>query len=157
MTALKTRPTSLQDLPALRDILNFIIQAGGTTAHMQLMTPEGFERHYFDRPLFVHTVEYEGRPVGFQAVFKDAQGVLGVGSFTDQENPVRGAGAALIESTIAAARAHGGASIDAVIRADNVPGLAYYSKMGFEDVRIARGTVLSDGTTVDKITKRLML
>lgn len=157
MTALKTRPTTLQDLPALCDILNFIIQAGGTTAHTEHMTPERFEQHYFNSSLFIHTVEHEGRPVGFQAVFENAQGVLGVGSFTDQKTPVRGAGAALIDATIAAARAHGGTSIDAVIRADNTPGLAYYAKMGFVDVGVTRDIVLSDGTIVDKVTKRLAI
>jgi hypothetical protein len=47
--------------------------------------------------------------------------------------------------------------INAKIRADNVPGLAYYTKMGFADHSIDKDVPLSDGTPMDRVTKRLTL
>jgi len=102
------------------------------------------------------TVLSDDQPVGFQAVFANGKG-LSIGSFTDQRNVVRGAGSVMFAATKEAAVMGGYKWIDAKIRADNVPGLAYYSKMGFEDYKIDKGVPLGDGTPMDRITKRLTL
>lgn len=154
---LAARKTIPADLPALCDLLNHTIALGGTTAHEDQVSLDGFKAHYFDDPAAVHTVLDGDRPVGFQAVFAKPDGVLSIGSFTDQRNPVPGAGRVMFAATLAAAKAMGAVCIDAKIRADNVPGLAYYGKMGFVDFKVDPGVPLKDGTPMDRITKRLVL
>ena len=116
-----------------------------------------FKAHYFDDPKIVHTVLSDDRPIGFQAVFAKDETLLSIGSFTDQRHIVRGAGSVMFAATRAAAKQAGFSYIDAKIRADNVPGLAYYAKMGFVDFKIDKGVPLADGTPMDRVTKRLTL
>lgn len=153
---LTARQTILADLPALTEMFNHTVRTGGTTAHEQEYSVEELKAYYFDKPTMVHTVLDGDTPIGFQAVFAVGEG-LTIGSFTDQRNPVRGAGRVMIAATIKAAKDAGYKWIDAKIRADNVPGLAYYSKMGFEDFKVDEGVPLRDGTPMDRITKRLIL
>lgn len=64
-----------------------------------------------------------------------------------------GVGKALFPATQIAARDLGLTTIFAIIRADNVGGLADYSRLGFVDWRTFKGVPLSDGTKVDRIAK----
>lgn len=121
------------------------------------MSDAEFKAHYFDDPLFFQTVLDANRAVGFQALFTEDDGGLAIGSFTDQKNPVRGAGYVVFEATKTEAIRCSAPHINAAIRANNVPHLAYYSKMGFVDVGIEKGVPLSDGTPMDRITKRVTL
>lgn len=68
-----------------------------------------------------------------------------------------GVATALFATTTAQARELGLSAINATIRADNVSGLAFYSKMGVEDCGIAKQLPLKDGTPVDRISKRYCL
>lgn len=154
---LRARPTRVEDLPALSDLFNHTVRMGGTTAHEEEWDVATFKTYYFDDPAMVQTVLSDDQPIGLQAVFAIDENGLSIGSFTDQRNPVRGAGAVMFEATKAAATAAGYAFINAKIRADNVPGLAYYGKMGFVDFKVDKDVPLSDGTPMDRITKRLML
>jgi hypothetical protein len=154
---LTARLTTEIDLPALADLFNHTVRMGGTTAHEEEWDVATFKTYYFDDPTMVHTVLNNDLPVGFQAVFAGAQSSLSIGSFTDQRTPVRGAGSVMFYATKALAVEQGFAFIDAKIRADNVPGLAYYTKMGFVDFKIDKDVPLSDGTPMDRVTKRLML
>lgn len=154
---LTARPTIEADLPALADLFNHTVRVGGTTAHEEEWDVETFKRYYFDDPDMVHTVLNDDTPIGFQAVFAKDETLLSIGSFTDQRNIVRGAGSVMFKATREAAKQAGYAFIDAKIRADNVPGLAYYTKMGFEDYKVDKGVPLEDGTPMDRITKRLAL
>ena len=154
---LTTRLTTPEDVPALRNILNAIIATGGTTAHEDHMSEAEFRAHYFDDPAIVHTVLQGDTPAGFQALFAKPDDVASVGTFTNQDTPVPGAGRALIAASIAAARAYGFKAIIAKIRADNVPGLEYYGKMGFVDYDVETGVPLQDGTPVDRVIKRMLL
>lgn len=154
---LTARPSQESDLPALAALFNHTVRQGGTTAHEEELDAPTFKTHYFDDPVMVHTVLKDDQPVGFQAVFALPDNGLSIGSFTDQQNPVRGAGSVMFEATKAAAIAAGYTFINAKIRADNVPGLAYYTKMGFTDHAIDKDVPLADGTPMDRITKRLML
>lgn len=153
---LRARPTIDADVPALHALFSHTVATGGTTAHEDDWDLPTFKAYYVDDPTFVMTVLDDDTPIGFQAVFADGEG-LSIGSFTDQRNPVRGAGAVLFEATRKAAKEAGYKWIDAKIRADNVPGLAYYSEMGFVDFKVDKDVPLNDGTPVDRITKRLML
>lgn len=154
---LTARPAIEADLPALADLFNHTVRIGGTTAHEEEWDVATFRAEYFDAPALIHTVLDDDTPIGFQAVFARDKNRLSIGSFTDQRKPVRGAGSVIFEATKLAARAAGFAFIDAKIRADNVPGLAYYAKMGFEDYKIDKDVPLLDGTPMDRITKRLVL
>lgn len=153
---LTARKTVEADLPALVDLFNHTVRTGGTTAHEVEWSLQEFKSYYFDDPEMVHTALNHETPIGFQAVFDKGEG-LSIGSFTDQRNPVRGAGRVMFNATRDAAKAAGYKWIDAKIRADNVPGLAYYSKMGFVDYKIDQGVPLADGTPMDRMTKRLLL
>lgn len=153
---LTARPAITEDVPALLDLFNHTVAQGGTTAHEEIWDHATFKAYYFDDPTIVTTVLNDDQPIGFQAVFDNGDG-LSIGSFTDQRTPVRGAGSVMFAVTRAAALEAGYAWIDAKIRADNVPGLAYYSKMGFADFKVDKDVPLADGTPMDRITKRLLL
>ncbi|MHC2364347.1 ribosomal protein S18 acetylase RimI-like enzyme [Rhizobium leguminosarum] len=65
-----------------------------------------------------------------------------------------GVGSALFPTTRAAAEELGLEFINATIRADNVSGLGYYAKMGFETYDRLVQVPLQDGAPVDRIKKR---
>ena len=48
-------------------------------------------------------------------------------------------------------------AINATIRADNVGGIAFYSKQGFVDHSVTNAVPLKDGTLVDRVHKRFVL
>ena len=68
-----------------------------------------------------------------------------------------GVGSALFRATRERALALGLTAINATIRADNAGGLAFYSRQGFRDHSVAKAVPLSDGTPVDRISKRYSL
>lgn len=162
MSQLSVRPFEAGDTPALTEILNAIIAAGGTTANEQPFTPDRLRAHYLDGPtvLCCHTVLEGDEPVGFQVVkaIPDLPANWGdIASFTRRDPPVRGAGTLLFAATVARAKALGLIAINATIRADNVPGLGYYSKIGFVDRTRIEGAPLSDGTRVDRVQKTYLV
>jgi len=69
----------------------------------------------------------------------------------------RGIGAALFAASVAAARAAGLRVLNATIRADNVPGLAYYARRGFVDYATDPEWALADGRKVGKVSRRFDL
>ena len=154
---LSTRPMTHQDVPACAAILNATIKRGGTTAHTDPFSEAEFSAEYFEEPSTAQVVEHLGRVVGFQCAFDKGDGVLSVGSFTDQETPVKGAGRALFPATCAEARAKGFTRIIAKITADNAPGLAYYAAMGLHDIDVIPNDILRNGRPVDRVVKALDL
>ena len=147
-----------EDVPACVRIINYTITLGGSTAHEDILDEPGFADHYFDEPEVANVVLKDGKIVGFQAAFEVEPGVYSIGSFTDQECPVKGAGAAIFAKTQDDCRARGGTSIIAKITADNTGGLTYYSKMGFApDAVWPANHTRTDGTVVDRIVKRFIL
>ena len=160
--SLTIRPSVEADAPALAEVLNDIIAAGGTTAYETPFTPQALWQSSLGgaKVLCCHTVLEGDTPVGFQTLARhpDLPADWGsIASFTRRNPPVRGAGTALFEATKARARALGLIAIDATIRADNVPGLGYYGKMGFVDYNVIRAVPLSDGTLVDRIQRKYLL
>ncbi len=154
----ETRDMQSVDVPACVAILNHTIARGSSTAHEDPFENGGFADHYLDEPEVTNVVLHNGRIVGFQAAFEVEPGVYSIGSFTDQQDPVRGAGAAMFAKTQADCRRLDGTSIIAKITSDNTGGLAYYSKMGFmPDTVWPAHFTRADGTTVDRVVKRFKL
>ncbi|MEI4472515.1 GNAT family N-acetyltransferase [Frigidibacter sp. MR17.24] len=152
---LAVRPLIAADRDALRAVLNDIIATGGTTAHEDPFTADGFAAHLAGARV-VHVVLDGGAPVGLQYLAEDPRlpaGWLAIATFTRRAPPVPGAGRALFAATSAWARGAGVTAIDATIRADNTGGLAYYGRMGFETYRTWPAVPLRDGTPVDRIAK----
>ncbi|MCC1491183.1 GNAT family N-acetyltransferase [Cognatishimia sp. F0-27] len=155
---IETRPMRAEDVPACVTILNHIIALGGSTAYETPYTEADFAAHYLDEPPVTMVALSHGRVVGFQAAFDIGDGQYSIGSFTDRQAPVRGAGRALFEATLEGCRAHGGSVILAKITSDNSGGLAYYSALGFEDWQVwPEDHTRADGTRVDRIVKRFLL
>lgn len=147
------------DARELATLLNEIIRAGGTTAIETELTPQEFDDWFISGqyPLACHVAEEDGILYGFQSLslFGDPpEGWADIATFARIAPKKKGVGTALFEATLKAARERGLAAINATIRADNVSGLAYYGKMGFETYKVVEGVPLVDGTLVDRVKKR---
>jgi L-amino acid N-acyltransferase YncA len=162
---LSIRPARAADAQPMCDLLNPIIAEGATTAHRTPFDPEHMIAHYIAPARGASCVTaWDGdRLMGFQALewpdpdWKDWGSVPAdwglIASFVAEGAQGRGIGQALFAATRAVARDAGMVAIDATIRADNQPGLAYYTKLGFVDYDRVTGVPLSDGTPVDRIRK----
>lgn len=160
---LDVRPMQAGDVPQACEILNDIIRIGGTTAFETEMNEARFADIYLlaDDLICCHVVlDAAGQVAGFQWIGRNPNlpdDCADIATFARRDPALRGAGRALVAVTKQAALARGYARINATIRADNVPGLGYYSKMGFVDFSVAKAVPLKDGTPVDRISKRLAL
>ena len=142
----------------MAEVLNAIIAAGGTTAHQHPMTDADLRTHYIDGP-GVETcllAEAAGQVIGWQSL-GEWKGEPHIGTFVRIGTQARGIGAALFDATCAAARARGLTRIIAHIRADNAPGLAYYTRIGFHDIGGDPGFALEDGRVVGRVFRRFDL
>jgi L-amino acid N-acyltransferase YncA len=146
------------DAPAMADLLNEVIAIGGTTAHQHPKTPVQMRRDYIDGPDVRTSVlaEDQGRVIGFQSVGL-WQGDMHIGTFVQPGLQARGVGAALFSETCAQARAAGLTELIASIRADNVPGLAFYARIGFQDIGREPDFALEDGRVVGRVIRRFAL
>lgn len=157
------RPVTSADAPALADLLNAIIRAGGTTALQQEFTPEALDAAYLTGPkVYCCYVADDagGAAAAFQTLVHDPglpDDVSDVGTFAALERKQSGAGSALFAATKAHARQLGHSAINATIRADNTGGLAFYAKQGFVDHGVTKDAPLADGTAVDRVHKRFSL
>jgi len=153
-----TRPAQPEDAAGMTALLNAVIAKGGTTAHEIPMT-EADVREYFIDGSDVHSAviaEDEGQIIGWQSVGQ-WQGDPHVGTFVQPDLQARGIGGALFALTLATLRQTGIGYIIASIRADNVPGLAYYARIGFRDIGSDPGFALSDGRVVGRVHRRFDL
>lgn len=156
------RPTTLADIPALCALQGRIVRTGGTTAREVPLSESDFTAEYLMDPdvTYCHTAVLEGRAVGFQSVGLHPALPAGwgdIGTFVDPDLQRSGAGQALFAATVAAVRKAGLTTINATIRADNVPGLAYYAHIGFRDYRAEPGYTLSTGRIVGRVHRRFDL
>lgn len=148
-----------QDRDAITKILNEVILIGGTTAYEEPKEVTFFDRFITpeDNRTFLHVAEVDGVVVGFQWMNPDKDGMGMIATFAQAGTTQRGIGSALFKQTLQCCCEAGYTLLDATIRGDNTGGLAYYSKMGFEDHSITHGVPLRDGTPVDRVHKRMKL
>jgi L-amino acid N-acyltransferase YncA len=163
-SGIEVRDATLGDAPGLVDLLNAIIAQGGTTAHEDLFTAERLAETYLVGPdvlcCFVAIDRAIGRLEGFQTLgrYSDLPEDIGdIGTFARIDGKQRGVGSALFAATRERARELGLTAINATIRADNLGGLAFYRKMGFEDHSVTPAKPLKDGRPVDRVNKRFRL
>ncbi len=156
------RTATPADAPAMADLLNRIIAIGGTTAHQHPKPAARVLVDYIDGPgtLTCMVAEFDGRVVGFQSVGRNPQlsaQTGDIGTFVEPGLQAKGTGAQLFAATRAAARAAGLRELNATIRADNVPGLAFYSRIGFVDHAHDPDWALDDGRVVGRVSRRFVL
>jgi len=152
------RAMAEKDVASCVSILNHIIALGGSTAHEEPLSLAELRAKYLDDPPISNVVEMEGRIVGFQAAFDVGGGEYSIASFTDRRIPIKGAGRALFEKTLADCRAQGGIAILAKITSDNSGGLRFYSRLGFQECCvIPNDHRRKDGAMVDRVVKRFSL
>lgn len=168
MTLDYRRATST-DAPAMAELLNRIISAGGTTAHQSRFDAERMLGHYIAPPLAIScfVALLDGQIIGFQALERadpdwQGEGKLPndwavIATFVAEGHRGLGVGRGLFDLSLAAARGAHVRAIDATIRADNALGLGYYSRMGFADRAVVRDVPLGDGTRIDRIQKAYWL
>lgn len=157
------RPMQIDDVPAACALLNQIIDVGGTTAFETPFEHAGFADAFLYRPGLIccHVALDAGsRVAGFQWLGRNDKlpdACADIATFARLDPVLRGVGTALFAATCHRARELGFDQINATIRADNAPGLGYYSKMGFVDHAVNPAVPLSDGTLIDRISKRFSL
>lgn len=152
------RPAKAEDASAMTVILNDIIAIGGTTAHHTSETVDTVRIEYVDGPdvLAAVVAEDQGRVIGWQSVGL-WQGEAHIGTFVQPGVQAKGAGAAMFALTCDILRKARVPTIIASIRADNVPGLAYYARIGFVDTVVEPEFALHDGRVVGRIHRRFDL
>lgn len=163
---IEVRPARVDDAAELAELLNEIIEIGGTTAFMTPFDAEGITSHFIDSELGVSCIVAEAAEqiVGFQAVEwcdprYDGPAPLPsdwtqISSFVRNGHGRKGIGHLLFLATLELVRDAGVTVINATIRADNVSGLGYYSSIGFVDYHRLVDVPLANGVTVDRIRKR---
>jgi L-amino acid N-acyltransferase YncA len=161
---IEVRDAARGDAPELADLLNAIIAQGGTTALEDPFTPERLAETYLAGPTvhccFVAVDRESGRLEGFQTLGRYpglAEDIGDIGTFARIDGKQRGVGSALFAATRERARRLGLSAINATIRADNLGGLAFYEKQGFEDHSVTPAAPLKDGRPVDRVNKRFRL
>ena len=156
------RPATPDDAAAMTALQNAIIAIGGTTAHQHPKTEAKVRADYIDGPGTVSCVvaQEDGRLIGFQAVGISPSLPVGwgdIGTFVALDLQAKGIGGALFAASVAAARAAGLQVLNATIRADNTPGLAYYRRIGFVDYAHDADWALEDGRKVGRVSRRFDL
>lgn len=159
MNDLNVRKARADDAQAMADILNPLIEEGTSTAMEGWQTAldwQALASGETERAVCHVAEDANGQILGFQYIEPsalDPQSVCGIATFARIDGGGRGIGRALFAQTKEAARALGFSEIGATIRADNISGLAYYSKMGFRDDRVFPAVPLANGRPVDRIRK----
>ncbi|MEM5477950.1 GNAT family N-acetyltransferase [Pacificibacter sp. AS14] len=146
------------DARALSELLNEIIDVGGTTAYMHHFTAHDLaQKMQVPHSTWLLAEDDTGRVMGFQWIEPHPDlphDVVDIASFVRIGGTGLGVGSQLFQATCKAAKDIGYRAIDAIIRADNAGGLAYYQSRGFETLKVIKDAELDDGTRVDKIWKR---
>ncbi|MEP2990797.1 MAG: GNAT family N-acetyltransferase [Parasphingorhabdus sp.] len=162
MTNLSIRDVRSEDSAELADLLNAIIAQGGTTALETAFSAAQLDEVYLTGPdvLCCFVAANDNELVGFQTVVKEPHlpdGCADIATFAQIDGTQKGIGTHLFSATKKRANELGLTEINACIRADNVGGLAFYSKQGFRDHSVDKAIPLNDGTPVDRINKRFSL
>ena len=157
------RMANIEDVPLLCEVLNEIIQVGGTTAIETPLSVEEFSNYFLSGKNYISCFmaeDKEGLPLGFQSLEYHPELPVDwadIATFARLKSKVRGIGTALFSYSKAHAAEAGIVGINATIRADNSGGIAYYEKMGFRTYATAKDVPLNDGKLVDRVSKKLLL
>jgi GNAT superfamily N-acetyltransferase len=157
---INVRKALKSDSNVLSELLNEIIIIGGSTAFESPLSASEFDSFFLCGSSFIccHVAENSaGEVLGFQSLTRHPELPIGwadIATFARANPKVFGVGTALFQKTVPYARDIGIATINATIRADNVSGLSYYSKIGFLDYSVANDVPLNDGTLIDRISKK---
>lgn len=155
-----SRIAKMADVPGACCLLNEIIEIGGTTAYEVSLDESDFASEFLvgEHCISCYVCEDQsGDILGFQALSRNVNlpsRWVDIATFARAKPKTKGVGTLLFESTRAFAKSSGVKVINATIRADNLSGLSYYSKMGFVDYRTHKAIPLNDGTLLDRISKR---
>jgi L-amino acid N-acyltransferase YncA len=156
-----------EDAEGIVAVLNPIIEAGRYTVLDAPLTVEGerdFIVNFPARGVF-HVAERpgDGRILGFQSLEPFAtyshmlDHVATMGTYVDLALRRRGIGSRLCEVTFEAAAGKGFGKILTYIRAANAGALAFYLRLGFRIVGVARQQVKCDGKYEDEIIVERLL
>lgn len=160
---IKVRPAMELDCGSMAELLNAIIEKGGTTALTRPVTAQDLREWMMESPgrSACHVAVNDNEQViGFQWVTPHPDlppEAADVATFVQMGQTGLGIGSALFEATSGTAKTLGYVWINATIRADNQGGLTYYQSRGFRDWHFDEGVVLGSGQVVDKISKRFEL
>lgn len=153
---------SLDSRP-MAELLNAVIEKGGTTAFTDPILPDtiqGWMATNADRSAWHIAENDQGEMLGYQSI--EPHDRLGpeacdVATFVRLGQTGLGIGSKLFAATIRQAKLHGYQWVNATIRADNTGGLAYYQSRGFEDYARQPNIRLGNGMVVDRVSKRFDL
>jgi L-amino acid N-acyltransferase YncA len=152
-----------EDLPELCELVNEIILMGSTTALERPFTVEGFVDHFFNQQIQISCFVAEGTEgelLGFQILSFHEQlpeDWADIATFVRTSPRLSGVGTALFTDTVELADKFEINTLNAVIRADNVGGIAYYEKMGFTTWKVEKDVPLRSGRPVDRIYMRYLV
>ena len=161
--SLTIRPAHADDTEGMRTLLNEIIRVGGTTAITNELSPDEMREWFISGENVVScfvAVDFYGFVVGFQSLSKyDTLPAdwVDIATFASRSRHKSGVGSALFARTREAASRLGFAAINATIRVENVGGLAYYSRMGFETYLVEDGDPQAHGRVFNRVLKRFTL
>ena len=147
------RQATVDDAAAMARLLNDIIALGGTTAHEVPKSVEAVRSAYVDEAVAAVVAEDNGVVIGWQSVGL-WQGEGHVGTFVQPGIQAKGIGVAMFALTLDIVQTKGVTALIASIRADNMPGLAYYAKLGFVDTSVEPDFALSNGQIVGRVHRR---
>lgn len=161
--SLTIRPAHTDDIEGMRTLLNEIICVGGTTAITSELSPDEMREWFIAGDAVVAcfvAVDFDGAVVGFQSLSTYGTlptGWVDIATFASRSRHKSGVGSALIAHTREAATRLGFATINASIRVDNVGGLAYYGRVGFETYLVEDGDPQAQGRVFNRVHKRFDL
>ena len=148
------------DARQMAELLDAIIEKGGTTAHTSRVSRDTILEWMQRAPIQSawHVAEdVSGEILGFQFIepYPDLPpDACDIASFVRLGKTGLGVGSKLFEASRKAAKVLGYLWINAKIRADNTGGLAYYQSRGFETYAHHSAQRLANGELVDKVSKR---
>lgn len=154
------RPASANDVRQMSELLNQIIDLGGTTALTETIRPldiTNWMARHAGRNAW-HVAESQiGDILGFQFIEPHVDlpsDAADIATFVRVGTTKLGIGSKLFSATEQAARDLEYVWLNATIRADNTGGLTYYQSRGFRTYHQDDNVKLGNGLQVSKISKR---
>jgi L-amino acid N-acyltransferase YncA len=156
----RVRRASVDDAPAVADVLNSVIAEGKYTLldrAFSVQEERDFLAAMAGRNAALYVAEIDGQIVGIQSLdlFSDladsVRHVATVGTWLRREFRGCGIGRLLAEESFRFARSHGYTKIMIQVLADNHPALRFYRSLGFQEIGVARQHVRLAGQLHDEV------